>query len=118
MREIADHCNEMRLGKILVTVTNNDTPLDTQSVQQVQGWRWKVELFHSKAKQLTGLEVCQCRSGRAQPNHIGCALVVWTGLKAHAERLWTTVYVLKQSLLDEYMHHQLHSPPIPFHSPG
>ena len=99
-------------------VTNDDAPPDTQAVQQVQGWRWKVEQFHREAKQLTGLEACQCRSRRAQRNHIGCALLVWTSLKAHAERLWTTIYTLKQGLLDEYMRHQLRSPSIPFRSPA
>ena len=97
-------------------VTNDDALPDTQAVQQVQGWRWKVEQFHREAKQLTGLEACQCRSRRAQRNHIGCALLVWTSLKAHAERLWTTIYTLKQGLLDEYMRHQLRSPSIPFRS--
>ena len=99
-------------------VTNDATPQPTQAVQQVQGFRWKVEQFYREAKQITGLEACQCRSRRAQRNHIGCALLVWTSLKAQAERLWTTIYTLKQGLLDEYMRQQLRSPSIPFQSPA
>ena len=99
-------------------VTNDATPQPTQAVQQVQGFRWKVEQFYREAKQITGLEACQCRSRRAQRNHIGCALLVWTSLKAQAERLWTTIYTLKQGLLDEYMRQQLRSPSILFQSPA
>jgi hypothetical protein len=99
-------------------VTNDVTPQQTQAVQQVQGFRWKVEQFYREGKQLTGLEACQCRSRRAQRNHIGCALLVWTRLKAQTERLWTTIYTLKQGLLDEYMRQQLRSPSIPFQSPA
>src|SRR5215218_11100415 len=35
----------------------------------VRGVRWKIEEFHREAKQLTGIEGCQCRAGRIQRNH-------------------------------------------------
>jgi Transposase DDE domain len=52
-------------------VTNE--PLARDSVHEAQkacGLRWKIEEFHREAKQLTGIERCQCRKGRIQRNHI------------------------------------------------
>ena len=36
---------------------------DVEVVQDVCGFRWKVEQFHRETKQLTGLESCQCGDG-------------------------------------------------------
>src|ERR1700722_13617466 len=59
-------------------VVTNDLSQDSSSgTQQVCGWRWKIEQFHREAKQLTGLEQCQCRKARIQRNHIACAFLVW-----------------------------------------
>ncbi|MGL4611168.1 MAG: IS701 family transposase [Trueperaceae bacterium] len=91
-------------------VTNDESLLDAQAVQQVQGVRWKVEQFHREVKQVTGIEACQCRNARSQRNHIGCALLVWLCLKRYAKQMFTTVYQLKQGLLDDYLRQQLQTP--------
>lgn len=95
-------------------VTNDGGPLEVEAVRQAHGFRWKVEQFHREIKQTTGIESCQCRTARAQRNHIGCALLVWQRLKTLAKQAFTTVYALKQGLLDDYMRHQLRSPSITF----
>lgn len=84
-------------------VTNDMTQDDTQATQDVCGWRWKIEQFHRELKQVTGVEMCQCRLQRSQRNHIGCAMLVWIRLKQVAEETGKTIYQLKHDLLDDYM---------------
>jgi LysM repeat protein len=96
-------------------VTNDDSPsLDAEAVQEAHGFRWKVEQFHRELKGITGVDACQCRKARSQRNHIGCALLVWLSFKRHATRLFSTVYALKQALLDDYIKQQLRSPYLAF----
>lgn len=63
---VSDHSTEY-------LVTNDLSQDHTDDVQQANVIRWKVEEFHREAKQLTGLEACQCRRARIQRNHIACA---------------------------------------------
>jgi len=93
-------------------VTNDRTQDDTAATHTVCGFRWKIEQFHREVKQITGLELCQCRLARSQRNHFGCAVLVWMRLKSIATQTRQTVYQLKQNLLDDYMHHVLRHPPI------
>jgi len=62
-------------------VTNDISQFTIEAVQEVSGFRWKIEQFHRESKQLTGMESCQCRKQRIQRNHIGCAIPVWVRLK-------------------------------------
>lgn len=94
-------------------VTNDTSQDDTDVVKHHTGIRWKIEQFHREAKQITGLEGCQCRLSRALRNHIACAFLVWAQLKRRATELGNTVYQLKFSLLDDYMKQQLKHPAIP-----
>lgn len=94
-------------------ITNDMSQDDADVVKLHCGIRWKIEQFHREAKQITGLEGCQCRMTRALRNHIACAFLVWTHLKRCATQLDTTVYRLKFSLLDDYMRQQLNNPSIP-----
>jgi hypothetical protein len=85
-------------------VVNNDLGQDsTEAAPEACGFRWKIEQLHREAKQLTGLERCQCRKARIQRNHIGCALLVWVRFKELAARTGRTMYQLKHGLLDEYL---------------
>ncbi len=94
-------------------VTNDMTQDDSDVVKHHCGVRWKIEQFHREAKQVTGLEGCQCRMSRALRNHIACSFLVWAQLKRFATRLGTTVYQLKFGQLDNYMRQQLKHPAIP-----
>jgi hypothetical protein len=83
-------------------VTNEIAQGDVEVVQDVCGFRWKVEQFHRETKQLTGIEGCQCRKARIVRNHIGCAILVWVRLKQVAHETQRTVYRVKHALLDDY----------------
>jgi hypothetical protein len=94
-------------------VATNDVAQDSaQGTQQVCALRWKVEQFHRETKQVTGIERCQCRLARIQRNHIGCAILVWVRLKHVAQQTASTIYQVKQGLLDDYMFSQLRSPAV------
>jgi hypothetical protein len=93
-------------------VTNDRVQDNTQVVQEVCGFRWKVEQFHRETKQLTGLEGCQCRKARIVRNHIACAILVWVRLKQVANETQQTVYRLKHELLSDYLCQQRKSPAI------
>ena len=94
-------------------VITNDLSQDSADAAQNEcGVRWRIEQFHRETKQVTGIEACQCRSPRAQRNHIACALIVWANLKRHAQRVGQNIYRLKFGLLDDYMKQQLRAPSI------
>ena len=93
-------------------VTNDMAQDNTQVVQEVCGFRWKVAQCHRETKQLTGLEGCQCRKARIVRNHIACAILVWVRLKQVANETQQTVYRLKHELLSDYLRQQLKSPAI------
>ena len=93
-------------------VTNDQAQNDTQVAQQACHWRWKIEQFHREAKQVTGLEKCQCRLPRIVRNHIGCAFLVWVRLAQVAYQTGQTIYQVKYGLLADYLKLQLKAPTI------
>lgn len=95
-------------------VTNDVTQSNTEDAQEVSGRRWKIEQFHREAKQITGIERCQCRLNRSQRNHIASALLVWLVFKELADKAEQTVYQLKHGLLSDYLKQQLRTPTIIF----
>ena len=89
-------------------IVTNEIAQDTvEVVQDVCGFRWKVEQFHRETKQVTGLESCQCRKARIVRNHIGCTNLVWGRLKQVARETGQTIYQVKHGLLSDYLRHQL-----------
>lgn len=99
------------LTRILVPeiVTNDMTQDNTEAAQQESSQRWKIEQFHREAKQLTGLEHCQCRLNRSQRNHLCARLLVWSCLSDLAHKDEQTLYSLKYGLLADYLKQQLSS---------
>lgn len=93
-------------------VTNDLSQDSTDDTRDQSAIRWKIEQFHREAKQVTGLESCQCRVQRAQRNHIACAMLVWVRLNQIAQMTHQSIYQLKLGLLDDYMHQQLCQPSI------
>lgn len=93
-------------------VTNDLSQDSAQATQEVCGLRWKIEQFHREAKQLTGLERCQCRKARIQRNHIACAILVWVRLADIARQTKRTLYQVKHGLLDDFLCQQLKNPSI------
>ena len=66
-------------------VTNEMEQDNLEIVQDVCGFRWKVEQFHRETKQLTGLEGNQCRKARIVRNHIGVPF--WFGFGSNRSLL-------------------------------
>lgn len=95
-------------------VTNDVAQDSADATREVCAVRWKIEQFHREAKQVTGIERCQCRSARIQRNHIGCAMLVWVRLKQIAEETKRSIYQVKFGQLSEYLIHQLKSPSVQF----
>ncbi len=93
-------------------VTNDLSRDSVHEAQKARGVRWKIEEFHREAKQLTGIERCQCRASRIQRNHIACALLVWSRLKHLAYQSGRTVYQIKHGLLRDYLVQQLKNPSV------
>src|SRR5947209_13631608 len=95
-------------------IVTNDPARDcsAQDAQKARALRWKIEEFHREAKQLTGIERCQCRAGRIQRNHILCALLVWSRLKHLAYESGQTIYQIKHGLLRDYLVGQLKNPTV------
>ena len=85
---------------------------NVEVVQDVCGFRWKVEQFHRETKQLMGIEGNQCRKARIVRNNIGWAILVWFRLKQVAVETQLTIYRLKHDLLDYYLRQPLKSPAI------
>lgn len=96
---------------VVTSEVDQDSTDDTREVCAV---RWKIEQFHREAKQVTGIERCQCRSGRIQRNHIGCAMLVWVRLKEVAEATGKSIYQVKFGQLSDYLIEQLKSPSVQF----
>ncbi len=93
-------------------VTNDLSRASLRAAQKARRLRWKVEELYRESKQLTGIERCQCRSGRIQRNHIACSLLVWSRLKDLAYQSGQTVYQIKRGLLHDYLVQQLKNPSV------
>ncbi|MBA3441278.1 MAG: transposase [Pyrinomonadaceae bacterium] len=93
-------------------VTNDTTQNSTDDTRVVCAIRWKIEQLHREAKQVTGLERCQCRVGRIQRNHIACAMLVWCRFKELAYETGRTVYQIKFGQLSDYLIQQLKTPSV------
>lgn len=93
-------------------VTNDLSRDSARAAQKGRRLRWKTEELYRESKQLTGIERCQCRSGRIQRNHIACSLLVWSRLKQLAYQSGQTVYRIKRGLLHDYLVQQLKSPSV------
>ena len=92
--------------------TNDLSQSDVSVVRQVCAVRWKIEQLHREAKQLTGLEECQCRLARIVRNHIAAAFLVWVYLIRKAHETGKTLYQVKHGLFSEYLCQRLKSPAI------
>jgi hypothetical protein len=109
---------KLKLFRVVATnrtdwvVTNDLTQHSLIDTQDLCAVRWKIEQYHREVKQTLGIEKCQCRLARAQKNHIGCAILVWSHMTSLARKLGTNIYAMKKKLLSEYMIGELKSPKI------
>lgn len=99
-------------GRTEGVVTNDFSQHSLRDTQAMCAVRWKIEQYHREAKHTLGIEQCQCRLARAQKNHIGCAILVWSHLTNLARKMKTNIYAVKRKLLDNYMKEELKNPSI------
>ena len=92
--------------------TNDLSQNSSVAVKEMCAIRWKIEQYHREGKQMLGIEKCQCRSARAQKNHIGCVILAWHCMTNLARKLKTNIYALKKQLLSDYMREELKNPSI------
>jgi SRSO17 transposase len=94
-------------------VTNDTEQASIDDTREICAIRWKIEQYHREVKQTLGIEKCQCRSERAQRNHIGCVILVWNHMTAFARGAMTNIYALKEKMLSNYMRQELVRPSVP-----
>lgn len=90
-------------GDIEWIITNDLACVDADVVENNNNVRWHIEELHREIKQLTGIEKCQCRSARAQRNHIACAYHAWLSLKITAKSINSTVYQVHKDLFKPFL---------------
>jgi hypothetical protein len=98
-------------GDIDWVITNDLAETVTAQVaEESSDVRWQVEELHRGVKQLTGSEKCQCRTARAQRNHLACCYPAWLSLQVKAKELGRTLYAVRESLFSRYLRAELQSP--------
>jgi hypothetical protein len=110
---------KVKLFRVAITTSRTEwvvtNDLDQKSTDDTGGIcaiRWKIEQYHREVKQTLGIEKCQCRSARAQRNHIGCVILAWNHLSALARELKTNIYSIKKEMLSAYMRQELIQPSV------
>ncbi len=68
------------------------TDLSREQVKEYFERRWSIEVLHRELKQTCGLTRCQAKTGRAQRNHIGLAMLTWIREHKRRQRDHTTLY--------------------------
>lgn len=99
-------------GDIEWVITNDLACTDARIVEQKSDVRWQVEQLHREFKQLTGSEKCQCRSARAQRNHIACCYHAWLSMKIQAKNAKISVYQLQKELLKPFLIQMIANPKV------
>jgi SRSO17 transposase len=111
---------KVKLFRVAVTTTrteyvatNNLNQSSTDETHDICRVRWKIEQYHREVKQELGIEKCQCRSSRAQRNHIACVILAWHHLTAWARRLGLNIYSVSKGMLSNYIKQELDNPSVP-----
>ena len=100
-------------GRTEWVVTNDLEQASVDDTREICAIRWKIEQYHREVKQVLGIEKCQCRSARAQRNHIACVILVWSHLSALARDLKTNIYSIKRAMMSNYMRQEIIRPSVP-----
>jgi putative transposase len=90
----------------------NDLGMTDLTRLQVAEYSWSVEHYHRGIKQCTGIERCQCRSAKAQRNHIGLALRAFLRFEDYCFRHGSSWVEAKAAILREAVRAYLARPHI------
>lgn len=103
-------------GGIAYWATNDLGMTDLTRLQFAE-FSWAIEHYHRGIKQCTGVERCQCRSARAQRNHIGLALRAFLRFEAHCFHRGISWVEAKTAIIREAVRSYLARPHICFPRP-
>ena len=103
-------------GDIAYWATNDLGMTDLTRVQFAE-FSWSIEHYHRGIKQCTGIERCQCRSARAQRNHIGLALRAFLRFEAHCFARGISWVEAKTAIIRDAVRDYLARPRIGFPRP-
>jgi hypothetical protein len=104
-------------GSIDHWATNDLGMSDLTRVQYAE-FSWAIEHYHRGIKQCTGVERCQCRSARAQRNHIGLALRAFLRFEAHCFARGVSWVEAKTAIVREAVRAYLAKPQIQLQNTG
>lgn len=85
--------------------------------RQFAEFSWAIEHDHRGIKPCTGIERCQCRSAKAQRNHIGLALRAFLRFEAHCFRRGISWVEAKTAIIRDAVRAYLARPHICFPRP-
>jgi hypothetical protein len=103
-------------GDIVYWATNDLGMTDLARLQLAE-FSWAIEHYHRGIKQCTGIERCQCRTARAQRNHIGLALRAFLRFEAHCFARGISWLEAKTAIIREAVRTYLARPRIGFPKP-
>jgi len=95
----------------------NDLGMTDLTRVQFAEFSWAIESYHRGIKQCTGIERCQCRSAKAQRNHIGLALRAFLRFEAHCFRRGISWVEAKTDIIRSAVRAYLERPHIRFPRP-
>ncbi|WP_456427210.1 IS701 family transposase [Rhodocaloribacter sp.] len=88
----------------------NDLALSEGAREELARLSWGIETYHRQVKQYCGIERSQCRSARAQRNHILLSLRAYLRLEVHRLREAVSFYESKLSIMREAVRQYLADP--------
>src|SRR5581483_8554899 len=100
-------------GDTVYWATNDLGMTDLGRVQFAE-FSWGIESYHRGIKQCTGVERCQCRSAKAQRNHIGLALRAFLRFEAHCFARGISWVEAKTAIIRDAVRAYLNRPRIRF----
>jgi hypothetical protein len=92
----------------------NDLQMSDLSRVQFAEFSWAIESYHRGIKQCTGVERCQCRSAKAQRNHIGMALRAFLRFETYCFRQGISWLEAKTAIIRDAVRAYLARPHICF----
>lgn len=95
----------------------NDLSMTDLTRLQLAEFSWTIESYHRGIKQCTGIERCQCRTAKAQRNHIGLALRAFLRFEAHCFARGISWFEAKTAIIRDAVRAYLERPRIRFPKP-
>lgn len=90
----------------------DDLDMDEATRAERAKQAWAIERYHRGLKQHTGVERCQCRSERAQRNHIGMSIRAFIRLEAYCWRACVSWWEAKTDIIRDAVRNYLSHPHI------